>query len=503
MILVLAFGVVLVLTVALSGLAARSVLSTALIFLVAGALVGPGFLGLIDVSPQSPLVRTLADLALFTVLFVDGGRLPLAQLRAEWRLSGRALGLGMPLSLVLVAVITHLLVGLDWATALLVGAILSPTDPVFASAIVGRDEVPVRLRRILNVESGLNDGLALPFVLVFLALSNGGDAGVGHIAVELVLGLVLGVGLPLVVTALFRVPTLGSEPRLQPLGPLAVAVMLYGLCALTGANSYLAAFSAGITIATVAPEPSRSFEPFGELVSELTKFAAVMVFGALLTPRFFAELPPGAWAVAMVSLLVVRPVSVLVSLWRAGLPRRELYAAAWFGPKGFASVVYGLLAVQSGVPEGPTMFSVVALSITVSMIAHSMTDVPVARAFDVEELAGLPSEDEDEDAERRTSDRDPDGAPAADARARRRPFLTDAGPEPAGATAHREACGSLTCPPPRSGGSRRGSRVRPRGRESGMSFAAPCERDRAHRHDGARACARAAQKGTPGWTSLS
>ena len=397
MILVLAFGVVLVLTVALSGLAARSILSTALVFLVAGAVVGPGFLGLIDVSPQSPAVSGLADVALFTVLFVDGGRLPLPQLRAEWRLSGRALGLGMPLSLVLVAVAAHVLVGLDWVTALLVGAILSPTDPVFASAIVGRDEVPLRLRRILNVESGLNDGLALPFVLVFLALSTGGDAGIGHIAVELALGLAFGVGLPLAVTALFRVPMLGSEPRLQPLGPLAVAIVLYGLCGLTGANSYLAAFGAGITIATVAPEPSRSFEPFGELVSELTKFAAVMVFGALLTPRFFADLPAGAWAVALISLLIVRPVSVLISLWRAGLPRRERFAAAWFGPKGFASVVYGLLAVQSRVPEARTVFQVVALAIAVSIIAHSMTDVPVARAFDVEELAGLPAEDENEE----------------------------------------------------------------------------------------------------------
>ena len=124
-------------------------------------------------------MSTLADLALFTVLFVDGGRLSLRELRAGWRLSGRALGLGMPLALVLVAVATHYLVGLDWTTALLVGAILSPTDPVFASAIVGRSEVPQRLRRLLNVESGVNDGLALPFVLIFLALATGTEDRLG------------------------------------------------------------------------------------------------------------------------------------------------------------------------------------------------------------------------------------------------------------------------------------------------------------------------------------
>ena len=202
-----------------------------------------------------------------------------------------------------------------------------------------------------------------------------------------------GIVLPLVVTALFRLPVLGSEPKLQPLGPLALAIVLYGVCHYTHANAYLAAFSAGITLATVAPQASEAFEHFGDLVSELTKFAAVLVFGALLTPAFFTGTTFGEWAVALLSLLLVRPASVLVSLWRAGLPRRERYAAAWFGPKGFASVVYGLLAAQSGIVEADTVFELVALTIAVSIVAHSMTDVPVSHAFDVEELAGLPDGD--------------------------------------------------------------------------------------------------------------
>jgi NhaP-type Na+/H+ or K+/H+ antiporter len=404
-VLILAFGLVLLVTVALSGLAARSVLSTALVFLVAGALVGPGLLGLIEVSPQSPAVSVLADLALFTVLFVDGGRLPLGQLRAGWRLSGRALGFGMPLALVLVALGAHYLVGLDWVTALLVGAILSPTDPVFASAIVSRSEVPGRLRRLLNIESGVNDGLALPFVLVFLALASGSEARLGEVAIELVLGIVLGVALPLLVSLLIRIPVLGAEPKLQPLGPLAVAIVLYALCQLTHANAYLAAFAAGITAATVSPRATHAFEQFGELVSELTKFAAILVFGALLTPRFFADLTVGEWVVALLSLLLVRPASVLVSLLGAKLGRRERFAAAWFGPKGFASVVYGLLVVQSGIPEAGTVFELVALAIAVSIVAHSMSDVPVAKVFDVEEIAGLPDDDR-----RRTDHPRPDEA---------------------------------------------------------------------------------------------
>jgi NhaP-type Na+/H+ or K+/H+ antiporter len=400
-VLVLTYGVVLLLTVALSGLAARSVLSTALIFLVAGALVGDGVLGLITVTPEGPLVSRLADLALFTVLFVDGGRLSVRELRDGWRLSGRALGLGLPISLVLVAVAAHYLVGLDWITALLVGAILAPTDPVFASAIVGRDEVPERLRRLLNVESGVNDGLALPFVLIFLSLATGSETDFGSIGLELVLGIVFGVALPLLVTALFRIPILGSEPRLQPLGPVALAIVLYGLCHYTHANAYLAAFSAGITLATVAPRPTEAFHEFGDLLSELTKFAAVLVFGALLTPDFFTGTTVSEWVVAVLAIVIVRPLSVLVSLWRSDLPRREQYAAAWFGPKGFASVVYGLLAAQSGIPEAETVFELVALTIALSMVAHSMTDVPVSRAFHVEAIAGLPEKDERAQADRR------------------------------------------------------------------------------------------------------
>jgi hypothetical protein len=188
MALILAFGVVLLISVSLSGVAARTILSTASLFLLAGALIGQGGLGLVEIGPRDPLVTVLADLALFTVLFTDGQRARLPALRDGWRLSGRALGLGMPLTMIGVALPAHFLVGLDWPTALLVGAILSPTDPVFAAAIVGRHDVPLRLRRLLNVESGLNDGLALPFVLIFLATAAHTESDLGTVAIELVLG---------------------------------------------------------------------------------------------------------------------------------------------------------------------------------------------------------------------------------------------------------------------------------------------------------------------------
>ena len=388
--LVLAFGVVLLISVSLSGVAARTVLSTALLFLLAGALIGQGGLGLVDIPSDGAFVTGLADLALFTVLFTDGQRAGLPALREGWRLSGRALGLAMPLTMVGIALPAHFLAGLDWPTAFLVGAILSPTDPVFAAAIVGRDDVPLRLRRLLNVESGLNDGLALPFVLIFLATAANRDAHLGEVALELVAGLALGVAIPAVVVLAWRLRVLTAEPRLQALGPLAIAVMLYAACHLTHANPYLAAFAAGSTIATLDHVAAERFEHFGDLLSEVTKFAALLVFGALITPDRIGDLTAGDWMVAVIAILLVRPAAMLLSLLRTTLPAQQRWVAAWFGPKGFASVVYGLLVLQAGLPTGDHVFDLVAITIALSIVLHSSTDVPIAKALRVEPPDNLP-----------------------------------------------------------------------------------------------------------------
>lgn len=390
--LVLAFGVVLLISVSLSGIAARTVLSTSLLFLLGGMLLGNGGLGVVDISADDPAVITLADIALFTVLITDGQRASLPALKAGWRLSGRALGLGMPLTMVLIALPTHFLLGLDWTTSFLVGAILSPTDPVFAAAIVGREDVPLRVRRLLNVESGLNDGLALPFVLVFIAIAERADTDWGHIAIELLGGIALGIAVPAVIALAWRTKLLTAEPRLQPLGGLAIAVLVYAGCHLTGLNQYLAAFAAGATLATLDRVSAEHFEPFGELLSEVTKFAALLLFGALITPNLLSHLSAVEWIIAVAIIVVVRPLAMFVSLLRTQLPRQEKLVAAWFGPKGFASVVYGLLVLQSDIPAetATIVFELVAITIALSIVLHSSTDVPVAKRLQVESPDNLP-----------------------------------------------------------------------------------------------------------------
>ncbi len=399
MALILAFGVVLLISVSLSGVAARTVLSTALLFLVAGALIGDGGFGLVSIAPDDPLVTRLADIALFTVLFTDGQRANLRALREGWQLSGRALGIGMPLTMVGLAIPAHFLVGLDWPMALLLGAVLSPTDPVFAAALVGRKDVSLKLRRLLNVESGLNDGLALPFVLIFLATASNTSSHLGEVALELVLGFAIGAGIPALVTLAWRSRLLTAEPRLQALGPLAIGVVVFGLCHLTHANPYLAAFVAGSTLATMDGTAAEHFEALGDMLSEITKFAALLVFGALITPDLLSHLSVGGWVFAFLAILLVRPAAMMLSLIRTPLAGGERAAAAWFGPKGFASVVYGLLVLQSGIPDSRQVFDLVAVTIALSIVLHSSSDVPIARMLRLEPPDNLPTGRSDRDGE--------------------------------------------------------------------------------------------------------
>jgi NhaP-type Na+/H+ or K+/H+ antiporter len=382
-VLLLVFAVVLLLAVLVSALAKRTILSTAVLFLVAGFVLGPDTTGVLDVHADSPIVASLAELALFAVLFTDGMRVGWADLRSAWHLPGRALGWGLPLTLLVTAVAAHYVVGLDWAESLLIGAILAPTDPVFASALVGNDKVPARLRHLLNVESGVNDGLALPFVIVFLAVAAGSDdLHLGELALEVSLGLVVGVAIPVGAILLERTRFFAASTAYEPLNGLAIGLLVLAVAHETHANLFLAAFSAGITVATFGPRQRAAFEHFGENIAELFKLAALLVFGALISVHFLAEISWPGWVFAILAIFVARPVALWLSFLRSGLDMREQAAAMWFGPKGFASVVYGLLVLESGIIAANEIFHLVALTIVMSILLHSSTDVVVARAFD-------------------------------------------------------------------------------------------------------------------------
>ena len=377
MITLLVYALGLLAAVLISERADRTVLSTAVLFLGVG--VAAGALDLIVVAPRDPIVFWVAEIALFVVLYTDGMHAGLTDIRRAWRLPGRALMLGLPLTLLVAAAVARYVVGLPWLEALLVGAALSPTDPVLAGAILGREGVPRRLRDLLNVESGLNDGLALPFVIVLLAMLGRGEPQVLALAVDIGAGIAAGVIVPWVVLALERAPAFGATRTYRPLAGFAIGLGLFAVTSLTHANTFLAAFVAGVTVASVSPESREAFRALGDAMAELMKLFALLLFGALLSPAFLAGIPMSGYAFALLMLFAVRPIALGVAMLGARLSWREWAAATWFGPRGFASVVYGLLILNSGVPNGDRLFHLIGLVIAGSVLLHSSTDVVLAR----------------------------------------------------------------------------------------------------------------------------
>ena len=349
--LLLAFAGLLLLAVLVSSLANRTVLSTAALFLVGGFLLGEGTLGVLDVHPEDELVSGLAELALFTVLFTDGMRVGLGELRSAWRLPGRALVFGLPLTLLATALMAHYVAGLPWLESFLLGAALSPTDPVFAAAIVGREEIPYRLRNLLNVESGLNDGLALPVVVVLLAAAGAESVTSLELLTEVLAGIALGVAVPYVAIKLEQTRYFSATTAYEPLNGFAIGLLVLALALLTHANVFLAAFSAGITVATMSPAMRAAFHQFGELVAELLKLGALLVFGALISLEFLGEIGLSGYVFAFLALFLARPAALGVALLRSKLDRKERLAAAWFGPEGLR--LGGLRPADPGGRTGP------------------------------------------------------------------------------------------------------------------------------------------------------
>lgn len=375
----LLFSISLLLAVLISERAERTILSTAVLFLLAGALVGSRDLGFIHIEAQDPIVAILAELALFSVLFTDSMKLSVRDLRQSWRLPGRALFLGLPLTLLGTALLAHWLVDLPWTESLLIGAILSPTDPVFVAAIVGNKNISARLRNLLNIESGLNDGLALPIVLFLLSRISSAHTSVTHLALELTIGFACGIIIPWLSVMLEKSRFFAASSVFTPLFPVSMALLVYAASKVFYGNQYLAAFAAGVTINSLDPQLLKEFHVLGESITELLKLAALLVFGFLLSVDLLRETSWSGYVFALLALLAVRPFALGFSFLIRSLSWREFLTAAWFGPKGFASVTYALIVLSTNAKNAGAIFRICAVVIGMSMIAHSSTDVLVAK----------------------------------------------------------------------------------------------------------------------------
>jgi sodium/hydrogen antiporter len=370
-------GLLLAVSASLSGVMRGTVLSISVLAVSLGIVLAAT--DVISVDAEDPGVLEVVELALVLTLFSDGMFVERELLARHWGPAARALAVAMPVTMGLLALGAYLVFpDLSWAEAFLLAAVLSPTDPVVTSVVVTAQRVPALIRNTLNLESGLNDGLALPFVLFFLVLATpGGDAGREGVELlgEAAFGAVLGVGVGLLGGRLHnRLPGGGITARYEGIYAVGFGLAAFGLADVTFGNGFIAAFVAGITLARAEHDVPESFVAFSENVSAIFQVMTFFLFGALIVAVGYERSIWGLLAFIPFALLVARPVAVLTSLAGTRLPRPQKAFIAWFGPKGVASMLFALFVLDAPVAQGELVFDVAAFVILASIIAHGLTD---------------------------------------------------------------------------------------------------------------------------------
>jgi NhaP-type Na+/H+ or K+/H+ antiporter len=356
-------------------------------FVAAGLVLTHGPLAPLGFTPPPELVRALAESTLVLVLFTDASRVGLRDLRADMTLCLRLLIVGLPLTIGLGTLLALPLVGGGIWLALLVGAALAPTDAALGAAMMDNPAVPARIRRLINVESGLNDGIATPFVMLAVAGAESGHVpgqsplkAVAELALGVLIGVVVGgAGGLLVKVAGERGWVAGS---FAGSAVLALAVCAYACAIALHGNGFVAAFVGGLAFGAVGGQRDKALLPFVEETSALLSLLVWLAFGALAVAPAFTGLTWQTVVYAVLSLTVIRMVPVAVALAGARLGRTATVFIGWFGPRGLATVVFALIALEDlGEHAARPAITVLAVTVLLSVVAHGATADPLARRY--------------------------------------------------------------------------------------------------------------------------
>ena len=356
-------------------------------FVTAGWVFAEAF-GMFDLEVEPELVKVIAEVTLVWVLFADASRVRLTQFRRDLNTYVRLLGIGLPLTIALGTGAAMIVLGFDPWAALLVGAALAPTDAALGASVMSDPRVTAKVRSALNVESGLNDGIATPIVLVAVAgvAADQGILGVegpGRAVLSLLVGLVAGIivgGLGGAVTKLARARGWLSEELAGP-AVLALALLAYTGALVVDGNGFVAAFVGGLVFGNVAGSSGEKEVYFVDQTGAMASMLSWLIFGALAVPVI-----DDAWSWTMLvyaalSLTLVRMLPVTLCLLGAHFDRFSVGFIGWFGPRGLASVIFALIALEDLHGVGADMVAVISLTVLLSVLAHGFSAVPIAGRF--------------------------------------------------------------------------------------------------------------------------
>jgi NhaP-type Na+/H+ or K+/H+ antiporter len=377
-------GVVILIAALLSGLVEKSGVPQVAIFLALGAALGPAGLGALDVELGSPALHVVATLSLALILFTDALGLDLREAREHRGLAALALGPGTLLSAALFAAAARWLLDLSLPAAAILGAALASTDPVLLKGLLRRPELPASARQALRLESGLNDVVLLPIVLValaFLGETKLEPAGWARLGLDLFL---LGPGAGVLV-GLFGLATLdlmrrrvGVRRDYESLYSLGIAFAAFAAAESVHGSGFLAAFAAGLTIALFDVELCDCFKEYGETTAELLLLLTFVLLGGSL---IWSGLPAATGTTLLFAglVLLARPVIYLAAFVPSRVEPRARWIVAWFGPRGLSSLLLALLPVFAGAREGPEIFRITCLVVLLSILVHGGTLVRMGR----------------------------------------------------------------------------------------------------------------------------
>jgi NhaP-type Na+/H+ or K+/H+ antiporter len=365
----------------------RADLSAPIVFTAIGAILA--WVGLVDAPSAPERLKPLVEITLVWVLFSDAARIRLSDFRRSKGLYVRLLAIGLPLTILAGwGLAAWLLPGLGVWLALLVGAAVAPTDAALGTPVVTNPSVPSRIRRLITVESGLNDGIATPVVMLAIAgaaVAAGleGSSGVGGALVELAIGVAVGVAIGMAGGALLRRARHAgwAAESFTGIAVLALALLAYATAVELHGNGFVAAFCGGLAFGAAAGRRAPAELEFLEQASGLVSLLVWLAFGAIAIPILRDRIDVAIVLYAVLSLTVVRMVPVALALIGTGLDRKTVLFVGWFGPRGLASLVFALLALEELGTLADEAVAVIAATVLLSVFAHGFSAAPLASRY--------------------------------------------------------------------------------------------------------------------------
>jgi len=375
----------------IAGRVERTWISGPIVFTLFGLIIGPVALNLLSFKADGETIRTLAELTLALVLFTDAASADMGVLRRTEALPIRLLLIGLPLTILLgFGVGVLLFKQLSLVEIALLATMLAPTDAALGKAVVTNEAVPDAVRQGLNVESGLNDGICVPILFVFLALATGkaGEGGPWQLAMKLVaeeIGIGLAVGLALTAMAALLLKFAKGQKWLTntwiQIPVVALAFGCFAVAQFLGGSGFIAAFSGGLLFGALAKQHREEFLLAAEGTGDTLALITWVIFGSAVVGQAVSYFSWLDLLYAVLSLTVIRMLPVFLSLTGMGVSTEGKFFMGWFGPRGLASIVFGVIVVNAHLPNSGPIAMTVACTIILSILGHGITANPWAKVY--------------------------------------------------------------------------------------------------------------------------